>query len=123
MPRQDRTFSDADIIRIWCKNLTTREKLNVVIFFGEIVPSVIDRALENTRFLTLEGLLLLVYRGISKTLLKTLRRALLPKLVIRLRILILLFPDAKIRKEIRACITELPRVDLAATLEPFAGGD
>jgi hypothetical protein len=33
MPRKDPTFSDADVIRIYCENLTESEKDNVDLFF------------------------------------------------------------------------------------------
>ncbi len=33
MPIRDRTFSDADVVRIFCKHLTEKERINVVLFF------------------------------------------------------------------------------------------
>lgn len=33
MPRRDRTFSDADVVRIFCHHLTKEERINVVLFF------------------------------------------------------------------------------------------
>ena len=33
MPLRDRTFSDADIVRIFCNHLTKDERINVVVFF------------------------------------------------------------------------------------------
>ena len=33
MPRRDRTFTAADVIRIWCDNLDSGEKAEVAIFF------------------------------------------------------------------------------------------
>ena len=33
MPMRDRTFSDADVVRIFCKHLTKEERINVVLFF------------------------------------------------------------------------------------------
>ena len=33
MPMRDRTFSDADVVRIFCNHLTKEERTNVVVFF------------------------------------------------------------------------------------------
>ena len=33
MPSRDRTFSDADVVRIFCNHLTKEERANVVVFF------------------------------------------------------------------------------------------
>lgn len=40
MPRKDPSFSDSDIIRIYCENLTDEEKDNVDLFFYVYRPLV-----------------------------------------------------------------------------------
>lgn len=42
MPRADKTFSSADLIRFWCENLTLDEQVQVMIFFQYAVKDMVE---------------------------------------------------------------------------------
>ena len=57
-----KTFSDADVIRIWCKHLTLSEQIIVLFVFVFIVPRLIlEKALES-KFIDLFRVLRLTKR-------------------------------------------------------------
>lgn len=45
MPRLDRTFAAADIIRFWANNLTLDEKTQVMIFFQYAVKDLVEEVI------------------------------------------------------------------------------
>lgn len=45
MPRKDRTFSAADIIRFWCNNLSLDEKTQVMVFFQYAVKDLVEEVI------------------------------------------------------------------------------
>jgi hypothetical protein len=62
MPRRDRTFTSADCIRFWLKNLDRGERIRVTLFFHFFTKNI---ALEyiNNRFSLLPRLLILALGG------------------------------------------------------------
>lgn len=41
MPREDKTFTASDIVRLWCNNLDKNEQIWTTVFFLIIVPGII----------------------------------------------------------------------------------
>ena len=54
MPRKDKTFSDKDVIRIFVKHLTAKERLNVVLFVLDVEKDVIRENLAGINKILLD---------------------------------------------------------------------
>jgi len=72
MPRRDRTFTAADCIRFWGKNLDRREQLVTLLFFHFFTKNVVEEIIRE-RLSVIENLLLTIATG---SILGFLRRAL-----------------------------------------------
>lgn len=99
MPRNDKTFSDGDIIRIWCKHLTDGEKRNVMLFFYVYIPliqgvdvilAVLERNSGDRRV---------------RTLIKIIRRLWATVLNLKPDVLNSIIPDA-IEKQVKDCLLD-----------------
>lgn len=51
--KKDVTFSDADIIRFFCNNLTPAEQFNVWLFFSVVLPAYIQRETSKSSLFTI----------------------------------------------------------------------
>lgn len=105
MARKDRSFSTADIIRLWCFNLTDEEQNEVLLFFWLIVPGIL---LDNTR---IESIIRIIQEIVSNRLLRLILAVLERYLSLIRRILNrwwveIIIKNEKIKKEVIKCIIE-----------------
>lgn len=82
MPEINKTFSSSDHVRIWCDHLTAQERLDVILFFWIIAPSLFigddeaDEVLEKVGLFVTGGIANVLF-FIFRRLLATIRRILL----------------------------------------------
>lgn len=104
MPRRDRTFTAADAIRFWGRNLDRREKIIVCLFFHFFTVNIVERVVEE-RLSTLENLLVSILTGsvfgfVKRALFRRVRSSIVQ------RILASLLPDE--REEILKALDRNP---------------
>lgn len=121
MARQDPTFSAGDLIRFFRSNLTNDEQVEVILFFTILLPIIIEEAAEKAEFLSLEDLIVGLYRGLGRTLVKRLIRQFIPRIRVKQRLISRGF-TLKTRIEVEKTISYLTRGGLLARITLFLRG-